>query len=208
MLEKLIINMKPNICQEPCEDPLNNSAVITVEDDLGRSVVKMQEVCGQTLECLLVKISDYCFKNISVKSHIVTLYAFKVLYGISALKSSISRDCFKQLELTKFVSTRIFECLNELDCSSKNMEKREYLHELLGNYFLSDHIDDYITNSHWILDGIFRQQQNEQNATQQVYDKLNQGRIIQSAQRCDRHAKSHPHIGCSRGLHASRLSSH
>lgn len=137
--------------------------------------------------------ADYCFKNIAVKCNLVTQYAFKVLFNLAGLKSSISRECFKQLELTKLISNRIFESLNHLECIATNLEKREYLYELLGKCFLSDHVDDYIVNSHWIIDNIFKSHGNEQNVSQQVsFDNL--GCALQSAERPHRDIEGYSYI--------------
>lgn len=128
---------------------------ITTNDAVLLELIAAQNVFTGGLEGMLVYFTKYCFTNIIVRNKVVSQFAFKVLNKIILIKNSINRACFKSLRLYQFIANHIFSALETLEVNEENLERRELLFEATGTCFLSDHLDEYIQNSHLILNKIF-----------------------------------------------------
>ena len=136
---------------------------LELSDDLCANIVGF---FGQPVDNFLIRLVETGFRNILVKHALVNHYAFRVLGKIMAVKGSVSRTCFSGLGLTRFVAERALECLKTVDAEEgETGEKRESLYELLGKVFLSDQIDDFIVNSHWMLNHMFAEIESETTPT-------------------------------------------
>ena len=74
-----------------------------------------------------------------------------MLNKIILLKNAVSRDCFRALQLYKHIETNIFSALESIEIDEESLDKREQLFQSIGTCFLSDHLDDYIKNSHLVI---------------------------------------------------------
>ncbi len=155
MIDKLLGSVKTNISQNELWETDPAIEKITTTDPVLLELIRTQEVFTGGFEGMLVYFTQFCFRNIIVRNKVVSQFAFKVLSKIIFLKNSINRECFKSLRLYQFISDNIFSALETLEINEENLDRRELLFETTGSCFLSDHLDEYIKNSHLILNKIF-----------------------------------------------------
>ena len=154
LINKLVGSLKANITQNDCWETDPAVEKISTSDIMILELMSHQSVFKGGFEGMLVYFASYCFRNICVKNQTVSSFAFKILNKIILLKNSISRDCFRSLQLYRHIETNIFSALESLEIDEDNLDKREQLFQQIGTCFLSDHLDDYLRNSHFVIEKI------------------------------------------------------
>lgn len=155
LAEKLYINAKSNVSQNEAWETDPSVEKIVTHDEMLREVLLWQQVFPKNCESLITFLASFVFRNISAKNPTLSSYSFKVLKKIILMKNRISRECFKSMDLLTFLYSKIGEILGELEVKLETMDKREGLFEALSICYLSDQLDDYIKNSHKIVQKIF-----------------------------------------------------
>jgi hypothetical protein len=156
LIEQIFMFTRSNIIQSELVQEAQDSEQLSCASPLIDAIIKSQNVFQPKLEGMFVYFAATCFRNFSVKSPVVSKYAFKLLNIILGIKNSLNRVCFSKLQLTRFISDNIHATLGAMPLTPDGMEKRELLFEAMSICFISDYLDDYIQNSHLIVGKILQ----------------------------------------------------
>lgn len=155
LVDKLFGIVKENLGQNDLKDPPEDE-ILLISDQLVESLIAEQSVFPKNLQYLLIYLCVVCFKHIQCPQSVISEYSFRILLKIIAIKNRISRPNFKRLPLTNHVTNSALQIVRSAGSAEAVLPMREKLYEVLGFCFLSDHLDDYIENSHKLVDEIFR----------------------------------------------------
>lgn len=151
LTEQVFMFTRSSVIQSEQWQSAQGGEALGCANPLIEAMLRSQSVFPGHIEGMLVHFAATCFRNISVKSPVVSKYAFKLLNTVLGIKNSLNRGCFAQLQLTRFISENLLASLGSMPLSQEGMEKREQLFEAMSLCYISDYLDDFIQNCHTII---------------------------------------------------------